>query len=127
MVPRGAAKFRGGPLRPMAFLLVPTSRALPNTRRFETSETMVIGGWMRKGDNERIEGAKSAKNGGFQGENAFYWRPARFRGVPLRPYAHSPSHRPYIRSASEYQAFRNHRNVGYWERGKGENERTQSA
>ena len=46
---------------------------------------------------------------------------ARFRGAPLCPHPHSPSHRSYISPPNRCQAFRNHRNVGYWTKGgKGE-------
>ena len=47
--------------------------------------------------------------------------PGGFRGGPLCPYAHSPSRRSYIRSASQYQAFRNRRIVR--RRGGGEGAR----
>ena len=36
---------------------------------------------------------------------------------PLCPYAHSPAHRPYSRSAIQYQTWRNRRDVRYWEMG----------
>ena len=92
MVPSGAAKFRGGPLRPLAFLRAPILHPTANTRRFEITETLGIreGGGKRRTRGAKVQ--KTREKGGFEGIIPTFWCPAgslqvpwgsfRFRGVP---------------------------------------------
>ena len=120
--------FRGLPPRsavahcarwPLSSLLYSTAQRIPGVSK--PPKRWVLG----KGGARVAKVRKEQKMGDFMGEDPFYWCSAGgpsgsvgFRGGPLCPYAHSPSHRTYSRSADQYQAFQNHRNVGHWGRGE---------